>query len=70
MQRNSAWYIATLVDRNITINRQIKPKEIRERAAIYHQFQRVPYQPAWRARERPRDILDGDEGASFSLIPD
>jgi hypothetical protein len=26
--------------------------------------------PAWRARERLRDIIDGDEGASFSLIPD
>ena len=25
--------------------------------------------PAWRARERLRDILDGDEGISFSLIP-
>jgi hypothetical protein len=26
--------------------------------------------PAWRARERLRDIIDGDEGVSFSLIPD
>jgi hypothetical protein len=26
--------------------------------------------PAWRARERLRDMIDGDEGASFSLIPD
>jgi hypothetical protein len=26
--------------------------------------------PAWRARERLRDIIDGDEGASFSLILD
>jgi hypothetical protein len=25
--------------------------------------------PAWRARERLRDTLDGDEGASFNLIP-
>lgn len=25
--------------------------------------------PAWRARERLRDILDGDERASFKLIP-
>jgi hypothetical protein len=24
--------------------------------------------PAWRARERVRDIYDGDEGASFQLI--
>ena len=26
--------------------------------------------PAWRARERLRDTIDGDEGTSFSLIPD
>ena len=25
---------------------------------------------AWRARELLRDTIDGDEGASFSLIPD
>ena len=53
----------------MTINRQIKPKEIRERAGLYHQLPRVPYMPAWRARERLRDTLDGDEGASFNLIP-
>jgi hypothetical protein len=54
----------------VTINRQIKPREIRERTGIYHQLQDVQYMPAWRARERLRDIIDGDEGASFSLIPD
>jgi hypothetical protein len=48
----------------------MKPKEIRERAGLYHTLQDVPYMPAWRARERFRDIIDGDEGASFSLIPD
>jgi hypothetical protein len=69
-QRNSAWYLASLVERDITINRQIKPREIRERTGIYHRLQDVPYMPAWRARERLRDIIDGDEGASFSLIPD
>jgi hypothetical protein len=26
--------------------------------------------PAWRARERLRSIIDGNEGESFSLIPD
>jgi hypothetical protein len=26
--------------------------------------------PAWRARERLRNTIDGDEGVSFSLIPD
>ena len=67
--RNSAWYISSLVERDVTINRQIKPKEIRERAGLYHQLPRVPYMPAWRARERLRDTLDGDEGASFNLIP-
>ena len=68
--RNSAWYIASRLKRDITINRHIKPKEIQERAGIYHQLQDVPYKPAWRARERLRNILDGDEGASFGLIPD
>ena len=48
----------------------IKPKEIRERAGLYHQLQNVPYMPAWRARERLRDTIDGNEGVSFSLIPD
>jgi MULE transposase domain/SWIM zinc finger len=67
-QRNSAWYLASLLERDIAVNRQIKPKEIQERARIYHQLPRVPYMPAWRARERVRDIHDGDEGASFQLI--
>ena len=67
--RNSAWYISSLVERDVSINRQIKPKEIRERAGLYHQLPKVPYMPAWRARERLRDTLDGDEGASFNLIP-
>jgi hypothetical protein len=26
--------------------------------------------PAWRARERLRDQIDGNEGTSFQLIPD
>ena len=30
----------------------------------------MPYKLAWRARERLRNILDGDEGASFGLILD
>lgn len=30
----------------------------------------MPYKPAWRARERLRDIIDSDEGVSFSFIPD
>jgi hypothetical protein len=29
-QQNSAWYLASLMERDITINRQIKPKEIQE----------------------------------------
>ena len=29
----------------------------------------MPYISAWRARERLWDTLDGDEGASFKLIP-
>jgi hypothetical protein len=67
--RNSAWYIAGRLERDITINRQIKPKEIRERAGIYHQLQDITYKPAWRAREHLRYTLEGDEGGSFSLIP-
>jgi hypothetical protein len=67
--RNSAWYIASLLQRDISINRQIRPKEIQERAGIYHQFQQLKYKPAWRAREQLRYTLDGDEGASFNLIP-
>jgi hypothetical protein len=68
--RNSAWYLASLVERDITINRHIKPKEIRERAGLYHQLPHLLYMPAWRAREHLRDTIDGNEGASFSLIPD
>lgn len=68
-QRNSAWYLASLVERDITINRHIKPKEIRERATIYHHLPSVPYISAWRARERLCDTLNGNEGASFKLIP-
>ena len=68
--RNSAWYLASLVERDVYINRHIKPKEIRERAGLYHQLQNVHYMPAWRARERLRNTIDGDEGVSFSLIPD
>ena len=68
--RNSAWYLASLIERDVAINRHIKPKEIRERAGLYHQLPNIPYMPAWRAREFLRDIIDGDEGTSFSLLPD
>jgi hypothetical protein len=68
-QRNSAWYLASLVERDVTINRHIKPGELRERAGIYHSLPRVPYISAWRARERLLNTLNGDEGASFKLIP-
>jgi hypothetical protein len=68
--RNSAWYLASLIERDININRHIKPKEIRERAGLYRQLPNLPYMPAWRARELLRDTIDGDEGASFSLILD
>src|ERR1700710_1814468 len=68
--RHSAWYIASLIERDIHINRHIKPKEIRERAGLYHQLQDVPYMPAWRARERLRKTIDGDVGTTFSLVPD
>src|SRR3981189_1293327 len=69
-QRNSAWYLASLIERDVNINRHIKPKEIRERAGLYHQLPHMPYMPAWRARELLRDTINGNEGASFSLIPD
>ena len=68
--RNSAWYLASLIERDITINRNIKPKEIRERARIYYQLPNIQYKPAQRARERLQDQIDGNEGASFQLIPD
>jgi hypothetical protein len=68
-QPHSAWYLASLLERDININRQIKPKEIRERANLYHQLPHLPYQPAWRARERLRDQVNGDESIAFSLIP-
>jgi hypothetical protein len=68
--QHSAWYLASLVERDVNINRHIKPKEIRERAGIYHELQNVPYMPAWRAKEYLRDTIDGNEGISFSLIPD
>jgi hypothetical protein len=69
-QRHSAWYLAALLERDIELNRHIKPKEIRERAGLYHQLPYLPYQSAWRARERLRDQINGDEGTTFSLIPD
>lgn len=59
----------SLFERDITINRHIKPKEIRERATIYHRLPRVPYISTWRATERLCDTLNGNEGASFKLIP-
>ena len=68
--RTSVWYLASLVERDVHINRNIKPKEIRERVGLYHKQQSVLYMLAWRARERLRSIIDGNEGESFSLIPD
>jgi hypothetical protein len=44
--RNSAWYLASLIEREVNINRHIKPQEIIERAGLYHQPQNVPYMPA------------------------
>jgi hypothetical protein len=34
--RNSAWYLASLVDCDMNINRYIKPKEIREQVRLYY----------------------------------
>jgi MULE transposase domain len=68
--RHSAWYLAHLIERDVNVNRHIKPKEVRERAGLYHELQNIPYMPAWRAIERLRGIIDGDEGTSFSLFPD
>ena len=68
--RNSAWYLASLVERDVNTNRHIKPKEIRERVGLYHRLQNLPYMPAWRAREYLRHTIDRNEGVSFSLIPD
>jgi hypothetical protein len=68
-ERNSAWYLASRIERDVTINRHIKPKEICQRAGIYHQLQRVPYMSAWRARERLHNTIYGSEGASFNLLP-
>jgi hypothetical protein len=69
-ERNSAWYLAGRIERDVAINHHIKPKEICQRAGLYHQLQRVPYMSAWRARERLHDVIYGNEGASFNLIPD
>jgi hypothetical protein len=69
-QRNSAWHLASLINRDVNVNRHIKPKEIKERAGLYHHLQSVQYMAAWRAREHLRVIIDGDEGTSFSFIPD
>ena len=68
--QHSAWYLASLLDRDVNVNRHIKPKEVRERAGLYHELQNIPYMPAWRAIERLRGIIDSDEGTSFSLFPD
>ena len=68
-ERNSAWYLASRIERDVAINHHIKPKEIQQRAGLYHQLQRVPYISAWRARERLHDIIHGNEGTSFNLIP-
>ena len=67
-ERNAAWYIAGRINRDVTINRHIKPKEIRERTGLYHQLQNMPYMSAWRARERLHDAIYGNEGTSFNLI--
>lgn len=68
-ERNSAWYLAGRVKRDVATNHHIKPNEIRQRAGLYHQLQRVPYMSAWRARERLHDVIYGNEGKSFNLIP-
>lgn len=59
MPQNSAWYLASRVERDITFNR--RPKEILERVGVYHGLQQVPYIPARISLERLRNILDGDE---------
>jgi hypothetical protein len=46
-QRNSSWYLASLIERDVMINRHIKPNEIQQRASIYHGLQSVSYMPAW-----------------------
>ena len=68
--RNSAWYLASLVERDVNTNRHIKPKEIREQVRLYHRLQNLPYILAWRARECLRHTINRNEGVSFSLIPD
>ena len=37
--RNSAWYLASRIELDVNINRHIKPREIWERAGLYHQLQ-------------------------------
>ena len=64
------WYLAALLERDIESNRHIKPKEIRERARLYHQLPHLPYKPAWRVRERLHDQINSNKGITFSLIPD
>jgi hypothetical protein len=44
--QHSAWYLASLIERDVNVNRYIKPKEIRERAGLYHELQNVSYMPA------------------------
>jgi hypothetical protein len=34
--RNLAWYLARLIERDSTINRHNKPKEIREQVRLYY----------------------------------
>jgi hypothetical protein len=38
-ERNSAWYLAGRIERDVTVNHHIKPKEICQRAGLYHQVQ-------------------------------
>jgi hypothetical protein len=68
--RNSAWYIEHLLERDVIRNRQILPKDMQQRASIYHGIPNLPYMPAYRARERIIQGMDGDEGESFQLFPD
>ena len=41
--RNSAWYLANLIEHDIAINRNIKPKKIQECTKIYHQLPNIQY---------------------------
>jgi hypothetical protein len=68
--RNASWYIGNKIERDIMKNRKITVKDLRERADLYHAIPNLPYMATWRAAEKVRADIDGDEGASFQLIPD